>query len=190
MADPASTHALYDLAKDFQPTFAAIIALAAATIAYRGVLARISYDKAVAEAARHTARLSLCTRLKLRARPMGVQARSLSEWLDNEQARLSIAEVEEQMQVWPHPPGEFEEAWQHLDALPVDAIDALDALRDQQSRMAYVLASPAGEKEDWRRLHVRTISSVAKQVALHADALVTALEVEIAAMRKAADRIR
>lgn len=190
MADPAGAHTFYDLAKDFQPTLAAVIALAAATIAYRGVLARISYEKAIAETARNSARLSLCTRLKLRTIPMAMQAKFLSEWLDREKTKISISDLAEQMQIWPPTPAEFEEAWQHLDALPVAAIDALNALRDEQSRMAYVLASSPEEKENWFKLHLRALSSVARQVAIQADTLVSALETEIAAARKTQDKIR
>ncbi|WP_456622162.1 MULTISPECIES: hypothetical protein [unclassified Bradyrhizobium] len=184
MTDQTTVHTFYDFAKDFQPTFAAVIALSAASLAYWGVMAKISYDKAVAETARHAARISLCTRLKLRTRPIAEYAKFVSDWLEMEQARVSLQEVEDQMKIWPAAPSELEEAWQHLDAIPIAAIDALDALRDQMKRMEYVSANPHEENEKWQKFQIRTIVSVAKQVALHADALIKALEEEIAAIRR------
>jgi hypothetical protein len=45
---------LYDIAKDFQTTLAAIVALTAATIAYRAAMAKLAFDRVEAEQKRRT----------------------------------------------------------------------------------------------------------------------------------------
>ena len=45
----SAAHTLYDVLKDFQPSLAALIALAAATFAYRGATAKVRDDRDVRE---------------------------------------------------------------------------------------------------------------------------------------------
>jgi len=188
MADPASVHNLaYELAKDFQPTVAAIVALTAAIFAYRGVAQRISYDKEVAEITRLRARISLCTRLMLRTRPFVRQAQFLADQLKKQEVSVALKEIDDQLTRWPKAPAELDEAWQHVDAIPVEAIDALDAFRDQLDRFEYVCATPPEEKERWPEFQVKATIGVAKEIVFHGSKLDKALETEIAAIRKRLD---
>ncbi|WP_441268695.1 hypothetical protein AB7G19_30055 [Bradyrhizobium sp. 215_C5_N1_1] len=184
MTDPTSAHNLaYELAKDFQPTVAAMVALAAAFFAYRGVAQRIAYDKEVADIARLRARISLCTRLMLRTRPLVRQAQFIVDWLKHEEVEVALKEIDDQMTRWPKTPPELDEAWQHVDAVPVAAIDSLDAFRDHLDRFEYVCANPREEKERWPKFQVNALISVAKEIAYHGSQLDKALEAEIAAIR-------
>lgn len=188
MADPTSVHNLaYELAKDFQPTVAAMVALTAAFFAYRGVAQRIAYEKEVADIARLRARISLCTRLMLRTRPFVRQAQFLADQLKKEDVPVALKEIDDQLTRWPKTPPELDEAWQHVDAIPVAAIDALDAFRDHLDRFEYVCATPREEKERWPKFQVNATISVAKEIAYHGSQLDKALEAEIAAIRRRLD---
>jgi len=181
MADPTCVHTAYDFAKDFQQTFTALIALTAAVIAYRGVIARISYDKKSADTMRQKARLSLCTRLKFKVKPFRDQAASLAYWLTHEKD-ISLQALEEQMRIWPATPSEIDEALQNLDAIPVDAIEPLNALRELLSRMAVTRASSDEEKRTYFKIHVKALTSIAKETEVQAGALITVMDNEISVM--------
>ncbi|SRR5229473_2932504 len=67
MPDQQITHTFYDILKDFQPALAAAIALAAATLAYRGAMAKVEFDRRSSERERIRHKLGLYMRLRYRA---------------------------------------------------------------------------------------------------------------------------
>lgn len=113
---------LYDIAKDFQPSFAAMIALTAAVFAYRAAMAKVQFDREVREKDRQDQRLALLIKLSSGAeRPK----RALSVVVDKK-ANHSLETIFIGI---PRPPDEFEEAWGKLALVPSAVMQDLEHAR-------------------------------------------------------------
>ena len=138
---PASEkgHDFYDIAKDFQPAVAALIALAAAAIAYIAAMKKVSFDREVDRRKEADIRLGIYLRLMLQIRRM------------IEDADGNIAWIEHALRNKPRPPDvsefddfdwsdqlsfslifdydEVENAWRSLNLMPFEAIEDIDRIR-------------------------------------------------------------
>jgi len=71
-----AAHTLYDVLKDFQPMIAALVALAAASLAYRGAMAKVELDREMAARQRAKDRLGLLLRFTSQLRRMAASISS------------------------------------------------------------------------------------------------------------------
>jgi hypothetical protein len=113
---------LNEALKDFQPSLAALVALAAAIFAYRGAIAKVDYDRSVRNSDRVAAKLAVMLRL-----------RSVARRPSNELPILAKGEIELDgiLSNMPIEIPEFDEAWQNLVTLPADCMEHLDKARYQ-----------------------------------------------------------
>jgi hypothetical protein len=121
----------YDVVKDFQPLMAAMIALAAGTLAYRGAMAKVNLDRVEFDRRRVSEQLGLFLRLRAAAERVSEEARAKVKMLtfrpSADAMRTSITIIAEQLQVTI--PDELTEAWTRLDLFPEASIRQIEALR-------------------------------------------------------------
>ena len=119
MPDPAAL-TLYQVLKDFQPSLAALVALAAAIFAYRGAVAKLNYDREVCNEDALAAKISLM-----------LQLRSVVRRLSRELPRLTSTDMplETIIEHMPTEIPEFDDAWQKLVLLPPATMESLDRAR-------------------------------------------------------------
>jgi hypothetical protein len=134
MTDVTSTgsaaSALYEALKDFQPSLATLVALAAAIFAYRGAIAKVDYDRSVRNSDRSAAKLAVMLRLRS-------VARRLSRELPILAGEIELDGILSNM---PIEIPEFDEAWQSPVTLPADCMEHLDKARYQLNAAKRLIA--------------------------------------------------
>src|SRR3569833_1234270 len=111
----------YEVIKDFQPLGAALIALGAATLAYRGAIKKITFDRHEADQARRTTKLIIALRLEQATRRLVDRvlkvASHIQDMVNIVEEFAQRAELR-QDEIAIDDDAEFEEAWARLDLLP------------------------------------------------------------------------
>ncbi|WP_315768434.1 hypothetical protein [Bradyrhizobium sp. SZCCHNR2012] len=125
--------------KDWQPPMAAIIALGAGTLAYRGAMAKVNFDREKEQ--RDTERKKLGLYLRLRH-----AAEKLREEADNVVQRLgfnmwSAHRKVSTPQIQMTDRADFDEAWNHLEMFPATLSFDLDLIRSELPRALKLLKS-------------------------------------------------
>ncbi|QPF93765.1 hypothetical protein [Bradyrhizobium commune] len=117
----SAAHALYDILKDFQPSLAAGIALAAAALAYRSTMARVEFDRKIRADDRIDERLGLLYRLRAVSQQLGAEMRHFSTAEDIHYDNFVVA--------IPKNVPDIDDAWQRLSMLPIEAMAPLEKAR-------------------------------------------------------------
>ena len=120
-------HKPYDLLKDFQPSLAALVALTAAIIAYRGAMAKVNLDRATSERESKSKKLGMFRRLRVAVERLknAVQANKMN--LD-EVIRGSFGEIVSDpfafaaFRQFP----EIEDAWANIASFPPEAVSPIE----------------------------------------------------------------
>lgn len=177
----------YDIARDFQTTFAAFVAAAAALIAYRGAMAKVSLDRDIHNRMQAGTRLGLYLRLQSQLERLIKEAQSNADDLDR--LRKETPDGPILRIVW-EPDAtafqgydELEEAWSRLELLPRDAFRHLDAVRFSLAELKDIFDKHKGKKEI-PRIVVGMYSLRCKTIVRRGSAL---LELNIAAIDRAAE---
>jgi hypothetical protein len=129
-------HLPYDVAKDFQPIVAALIALLAARFAYRAAMARVRFDERLQDGKR----LGLYLRLKSQVSELLYRARKIAETLKplvEDAARRRELEVgwDSAYDIDAHRFDEVVEAWKQIDQFPTDCVRLIDRIRFHLARL-------------------------------------------------------
>lgn len=173
-----ATKMAYDILKDFQPLLASIITLAAAltaaSIAYRGAIAKVSFDRQVRNEDDIRRRYAVCLRLQTGAIRL---ARNFSTFADLPLGFDNFDVSIPRDGTWP----EYEEAWQNLALIPVQSIVHLEQarfmlrfLRDGLEQQEAIGATP-----QVRQQIVETLQRNSAIVAGSSDALALSLGSEL-----------
>ncbi|MBC7576408.1 MAG: hypothetical protein H7312_03480 [Tardiphaga sp.] len=125
---------MYELFKDFQPAFAALVALGAATLAFRAAMSRVIYDAETARLAQLSYRLGLLLRLQHRAARLREAADAFIDYIGIE--KRTPEATYDLLRAWPKVFDEVDEAWAHVELLPAAAVEHVERLRDGHSGMA------------------------------------------------------
>jgi hypothetical protein len=114
----------YEVVKDFQPLMAAMIALAAGTLAYWGAMAKVNLDRAELDRRRISEQLGLLLRLRAAVERVseeaGAKVKLLTFQPSSDATRTSITIIPEQLRI--AVPDELTEAWTRLDLFPEASI--------------------------------------------------------------------
>jgi hypothetical protein len=134
---------LYSVAKDFQTIAAAVLALFAARLLYRGVIKRIAFDSETVQTERGGAllerqmrRYGAVLRLQSQMRRLEVDASLILKKLA---VLLSVAEGKADRIEWTDGLGfggydELEKAWRKIELFPLSAIFLIDTVRASLAR--------------------------------------------------------
>jgi hypothetical protein len=121
----------YEVVKDFQPLMAAMIALAAGTLAYWGAMAKVNLDRAEFDRRRISEQLGLLLRLRAAVERVseeaGAKVKLLTFQPSSDATRTSITIIPEQLRI--AVPDELTEAWTRLDLFPEVSIRQIEILR-------------------------------------------------------------
>lgn len=135
----------------WQPTFAAIIALGGGTLAYKGAMAKVEYDREQARDERINERLGLLLRLQHSVAKLCFRSTALIDFYDKTRRsenpddwRIMEASF---MDLGSVP--DLEEAWQHLQMIPTDMITPLAILHDKLPELAEQFKNFDG-KQIWK----------------------------------------
>lgn len=119
--------------KDWQTLMAALIALFAASFAYRGAMAKVEHDREVYREEQRRRRLNLFLKTALTCKMFGRSVESLRTWLNPPNTLTGIRYTERRVSrdelVIPLEP-EFEEAWNNLDVYPPAVVVRLANIRN------------------------------------------------------------
>jgi hypothetical protein len=108
----------YEILKDFQPLIAALVALTAATLAYRGAMAKVGLDREANERDRYARRVGLYLRLRSQLKRLQSEAKRI----------LRLSDVKGASE-FPTSFSEVENAWLNLELLPDATFDLMEELR-------------------------------------------------------------
>ena len=134
---------LYSVAKDFQTFAAAVLALFAARLLYRGVIKRIAFDSQIVQTERRDAllerqmrRYGAALRLQTQMRRLEVDAFLIAKKLA---VPLSVEDGKADRVEWTGEFGlsdydELEKAWRKIDLYPLSAIFVIDGVRTSLAR--------------------------------------------------------
>lgn len=134
---------LYGTAKDFQAIAAAVLALFAASLLYRGVVKRIAFDSQIVQTERHDAYLKrqmrkygAALRLQTQMRRLEIDASRIAKELG---PLLSVGDGKVDRVEWADGFGlsdydELERAWRKIDRYPLSAIFLIDGVRTSLAR--------------------------------------------------------
>ena len=121
MADTCGAGALYCVLKDFQPALAALVALAAAALAYQSAMAKVEHDRAVRIEDQLRTKLAVQLQLDSAAQRLGAEIQALLNIADASDALLAAR--------WPKRTPELDAAWANPTALPAMALAQFEAVR-------------------------------------------------------------
>jgi hypothetical protein len=129
-------HPPYDVAKDFQPIVAAVIALLAARFAYRAAMAKVRFDERLQDGKR----LGLYLRLKSQVSELSYRACKIAEALKplvEDAARRRELEVgwDSAYDIDAHRFDEVVEAWKQIDQFPAHCVSLIDRIRFHLARL-------------------------------------------------------
>ncbi|WBL75618.1 hypothetical protein I3J27_21535 [Bradyrhizobium xenonodulans] len=124
-----TAHSLYDFVKDFQPMFAAAVALTAAAIAYRGVMAKVNFDRSIDSRTQRSIDLALFLRLRTQLESAASLALILRQNLNSPSMRQMKVDWDKTL-YWECDVSELDEAWKHLDRIPTPCIIAVARARN------------------------------------------------------------
>jgi hypothetical protein len=151
----------YDAVKDFQPLIAAMVALGAATLAFRGAMAKVELDRENSRRDRSGRKLGLYLRLRFRLQRAVTEMGHATVELD------SLLEAAERDKTVTWKPSDFRvtefeeinEAWEKLDLLPEPAFDHVDRLRTLMPRINALIAgiSEPEKEQQTRRWYVAIV---------------------------------
>ena len=133
----------YSLAKDFQTFAAAVLALFAARLLYRGVIKRIALDSQIVQTERRDAllerqmrRYGAALRLQTQMRRLEVDAfriaKDLAVPLSVEDGKADQVEWKNGLRLGEY--DELEEAWRKIDLYPLSALFLIDSVRTSLAR--------------------------------------------------------
>lgn len=111
--------------KEWQTLCAAIVAVGAATIAYRGAMAKVALDREIAARNERRRSVGIALRLGYAMELLTHDAGTIERRLKTLAETRAIRAIDCNL----HPPIELEEAWSNLDALPRDIAFAIASLR-------------------------------------------------------------
>ena len=121
----------YEIAKDFQATLAATVALTAATIAYRAAMAKLAFDRTEAEQKRRTEKLALFLRIKYAVNAYASNLGDLRYLIDlepNDRRDHALkAAIGPSIQI--KLPAEINDAWARLDLFTEENMSDLQSMR-------------------------------------------------------------
>jgi hypothetical protein len=121
----------YEVVKDFQPLMAAMIALAAGTLAYWGAMAKVNLDRAEFDRRRKSEQLGLLLRLRAAvdrvSEEAGAKVKLLTFQPSSDATKISITIIPEQLKI--AVPDELTEAWTRLDLFSEVSITQIETLR-------------------------------------------------------------
>lgn len=177
-------HGLYDIAKDFQPALAALIALGAACIAWYVGMAKVNHDRKVAAFQRVSSQLGVCLRLKLRAERLSDIARGLGAWLQLETP--DPAKLYEVLQAWPDAP-EMDDAWKVIEGFPRDAMILFETLQNSHWEIAAYKRETRAEWLDENRPSV--VATACSDLSASHSKLRVILEKEIETLERERERL-
>ncbi|MGX0963181.1 hypothetical protein AB7M63_003630 [Bradyrhizobium japonicum] len=115
------THSTYEVLKDFQPFGAALIALGAATLAYKSAMAKVEHDREVRASDRLESRLVLLLQLSAAAQRLKDEV-DLVAAVDNPTLGTILLAIPDQIP-------EFEQASARLAMVPIVAINQMEEIR-------------------------------------------------------------
>jgi hypothetical protein len=130
-----AAHTLYDVLKDFQPMIAALVALAAASLAYRGAMAKVELDREMAARQRAKDRLGLLLRFTSQLRRMKSETERNANSIKT-MVETAARENARRIDYWGKADfsleqfGEIDRAWDQLELLPSEAFELLEKLRE------------------------------------------------------------
>jgi hypothetical protein len=141
MPDSAA-HSLYDVFKDFQPTFAAVIALVAATIAYVGATSKTRFDHRVSIREHEREKLGLLLRLRYEVVLIRTLVRGIAvdKDIDAKLATGAFATPDRdgvnsaKLMIDTCPA--IDAAWQKVQLFPIDLVGKIDVLRRHMLRIS------------------------------------------------------
>jgi hypothetical protein len=176
---PVADHTLYDIAKDFQPAVAALIALSAAGVAWYVGMARIAYDRKVAAFERVSRRLGICLRLRSRAEYLQIAATTFLRWLTD--GPIDPDRCYELLRIWPVAP-EVDEAWKVIEGMPPDVIERFARFRTCQLEIAAYAVEPQAKWLDDHRTY--SVTMMCNEMVAVYDQLKPALDAEIRVLER------
>ena len=177
-------HTVYSVAKDFQPAFAALVALGAAYLAYRAAMTRVRYDANVATVTNIKFRAGLCMRLVHRTSRLAVTASALQAWMTV--ANLTTDEFAEDIKIWPAAVPELDEAWSNVELLPKGVVTALEGVRNAHYQLAQFLKAGPDVRFDAAR--PKTVSKLCAKLLEYTTDLQRTLDLEIITIDRAMER--
>ena len=124
---------LYKVIHDFQGLIAATVALTAAMIAYRGAMAKLSFDRVEADKRRHSEKLALLLRLRSAINGLTYNVNHIVSVLsgtdDSTEYKIRMLEKIFGGREF-GAPTEIDEAWQRLDLLGQEQMNDLELIRN------------------------------------------------------------
>jgi hypothetical protein len=127
---PLTGRLSYELLKDFQPMTAALVALAAGGLAYRGAMAKVAFDRESAERDRNGRKLGIYLRLKSQIDLLANEADHIEVFLSERiEAEPDAIQWDEGAMPLEGNRDEIENAWRNIDLMPREAVSSIDRLR-------------------------------------------------------------
>jgi hypothetical protein len=127
-----SGHSPYDVLKDFQPIIAALVALLAASLAYRGAMAKVKFDERLQEGKR----LGLYLRLRSQLAALSFTISSVMENHDEIPKGRPMERRRGAVDIDVHRFDEVEDAWKQIDQFPSECVIPLDQVRWRLKELA------------------------------------------------------
>jgi len=131
----SAPHSLYDVLKDFQPFVAALIALVAAGTAYRGVMAKVNFDREISDRQSVKDRLGIYLRVKSQLQRLEAEAFNATLYLEEAiqlaaKASLRSIDWDSSRFAMEGPFDELEKAWKKIELFPSSAFGDLTHVRN------------------------------------------------------------
>jgi hypothetical protein len=140
----------YDLLKDFQPSLAALVALTAAIIAYRGAMAKVDLDRATSERESKSKKLGMFRRLRVAVERLKNALGSNTMDLD-EVIRGSFGEIVSDpfafaaFMQFP----EIEDAWTNIASFPPEAVHLIEFVQRAVNEKTGLFKVNRGRRTDF-----------------------------------------
>jgi len=134
--------------KGWQPLMAALIALGAGTLAYRGAIAKVNLDREEAERKRNGERLGMFVRFRTSLERVHLEAVRCIDLIENNRPHTLVQSVTLTAQnLIIYVPPELEEAWNRIDVFPAHLVESIESLRRLLPLIASELEKFSGERQ-------------------------------------------
>ena len=116
--------------KEWQPLLAALVALGAGSLAYRGAMAKVNLDREESERKRSSERLGLFLRLRASLERVSFEAERKVKLIESDVPGKFVSTLALSVhQLAVYTPSELTDAWNRIDAIPAGIIADIDTLR-------------------------------------------------------------
>jgi hypothetical protein len=151
LANASPHHAIYDILKDFQPLIAALVALFAASLAYKGANAKVNFDRELAKRQHTKERLGvyirLISQLKKIAFDAGIVTLLTSAILEVNGGQDITDWGKTKFDFETRDYVEVENAWRQIELLPLEAVEVLNRVRIGIENVRFGLTEVSGLTE-------------------------------------------